>query len=138
MRKPPTRLAILLMLVLGLAVLAAGCGGDDDEDEAAPTATDTGAAMADCTGSVGVMAPITGDAASIGVEQLNFAKYAVQRYNEENDTSFEAVEGDTQLDPAQASTVAQRFVSNDEILAVVGRHGPDERQVPDVRTGRAE
>ena len=126
MRKPPTRLAILLVLLLGLAVLAAGCGGDDDEDEATPTATDTGAAAADCTGSVGVMAPVTGDAASIGVEQLNFAKYAVQRYNEENDTSFEVVEGDTQLDPAQASTVAQRFVSDDEILAVVGPAGSQE------------
>ena len=126
MRKRPTRLAILLVLLLGLAVLAAGCGGDDDEDEATPTATDTGAAAADCTGSVGVMAPITGDAASIGVEQLNFAKYAVQRYNEENGTSFEAVEGDTQLDPAQASTVGQQFVSNDEILAVVGPAGSQE------------
>jgi branched-chain amino acid transport system substrate-binding protein len=121
MRNSPTRLAILLVLVLGLAALAAGCG-DDDEDGAAPTAP----AAADCTGSVGVMAPITGDAASIGVEQLNFAKYAVQRYNEENDTSFEVVEGDTQLDPAQASTVAQRFVSDDAILAVVGPAGSQE------------
>jgi branched-chain amino acid transport system substrate-binding protein len=123
MRNSPARLAVLLVLVLGLAALAAGCGGDDD-DEAAPTAT--APAAADCTGSVGVMAPITGDAASIGVEQLNFAKYAVQRYNEENDTSFEAVEGDTQLDPAQASTVAQRFVSDDAILAVVGPAGSQE------------
>jgi branched-chain amino acid transport system substrate-binding protein len=123
MRNSPARLALLLALVLGLAALAAGCG-DDDDDEAAPTAT--APAAADCTGSVGVMAPITGDAASIGVEQLNFAKYALQRYNEENDTTFEVVEGDTQLDPAQASTVAQRFVSDDAILAVVGPAGSQE------------
>ncbi|HWH06321.1 MAG TPA: ABC transporter substrate-binding protein, partial [Gaiellaceae bacterium] len=110
-----------LVLVLGLSLVAAGCGGDEDETTggettAAATTEDGGGTAADCTGSIGVMAPITGDAASIGEEQLNFTKFAVSRFNEENGTSFELVEGDTQLDPAQASTVAQRFVSNDDIL----------------------
>jgi len=128
------RAAILLglVLVLGLSLLAAGCGGDDDEDATgggettAATTDDDGGGAADCTGSIGIMAPITGDAASIGEEQLNFTKFAVSEYNEENGTSFELVEGDTQLDPAQASTVAQRFVSDDEILAVVGPAGSQE------------
>ncbi|MDQ3066793.1 MAG: branched-chain amino acid ABC transporter substrate-binding protein [Actinomycetota bacterium] len=117
-----------LMLVLGLSLLAAGCGGDDDDAAGDTTAatTDDGSATVDCTGSVGIMAPITGDAASIGTEQLNFTKFAVSQYNEENGTSFELVEGDTQLDPAQASTVAQRFVSDDSILAVVGPAGSQE------------
>ena len=129
MRRAATLLS--LVLVLGLSLVAAGCGGDDEETTggdttAATTTDDGGAAAADCTGSVGVMAPITGDAASIGQEQLNFTKFAVARFNEANDTSFELVEGDTQLDPAQASTVAQRFVSNDDILAVVGPAGSQE------------
>ena len=119
-----------LVLVLGLSLVAAGCGGDDDEetggDTTAATTEDGGGAAADCTGSIGVMAPITGDAASIGTEQLNFTKFAVSQYNEDNGTSFELVEGDTQLDPAQASTVAQRFVSDDDILAVVGPAGSQE------------
>jgi branched-chain amino acid transport system substrate-binding protein len=120
-----------LVLVLGLSLVAAGCGGDEDEtttsgDTTASTTADGGGAAADCTGSVGIMAPITGDAASIGTEQLNFTKFAVSQYNEENGTSFELVEGDTQLDPAQASTVAQRFVSDDDILAVVGPAGSQE------------
>src|SRR5918998_1139834 len=68
----------------------------------------------------------TGDAAAIGEEQLNFGKFAVSQYNEENGTSFELVEGDTQLDPAQASTVGQRFISDDAILAVVGPAGSQE------------
>jgi branched-chain amino acid transport system substrate-binding protein len=72
------------------------------------------------------MAPITGDAGSIGTEQLNFAKFAVDRFNEENGTDFTLVEGDTQLDPAQASTVGQRFASDDDILAVVGPAGSQE------------
>jgi branched-chain amino acid transport system substrate-binding protein len=120
-----------LALVLGLSLVAAGCGGDDDDEAGGDTTTaatteDGGGAAADCTGSIGVMAPITGDAASIGTEQLNFTKFAVSQYNEENGTSFELVEGDTQLDPAQASTVAQRFVSDDDILAVVGPAGSQE------------
>jgi len=119
-----------LVLVLGLSLLAAGCGGDDDDDAAsdttAATTDDGGSAPAECNGSVGVMAPITGDAASIGTEQLNFTKFAVSQYNQDNGTSFELVEGDTQLDPAQASTVAQRFVSDDSILAVIGPAGSQE------------
>lgn len=118
-----------LVLVLGLSLLAAGCGGDDDESADGGTTaatTEDGGSAAECNGSVGVMAPITGDAASIGTEQLNFTKFAVSQYNEDNGTSFELVEGDTQLDPAQASTVAQRFVSDDSILAVVGPAGSQE------------
>jgi branched-chain amino acid transport system substrate-binding protein len=72
------------------------------------------------------MAPITGDAASIGTEQLNWGKLAVEQYNEANGTNFTLVEGDTQLDPAQASTVAPQFVSNDDIVAVVGPAGSQE------------
>jgi branched-chain amino acid transport system substrate-binding protein len=131
MRRAATLMS--LVLVLGLSLVAAGCGGDDDETTgagttAAETTGDTGGgeAAADCTGSIGVMAPITGDAASIGTEQLNFTKLAVSQYNEEHGTDFELVEGDTQLDPAQASTVAQRFVSDDDILAVIGPAGSQE------------
>jgi branched-chain amino acid transport system substrate-binding protein len=72
------------------------------------------------------MAPITGDAGSIGTEQLNWAKFAVARFNDENGTDFRLVEGDTQLDPAQASTVGQRFASDGSILAVVGPAGSQE------------
>jgi len=124
-------MALLLALVFGLSIVAAGCGGDDGGDDAAPTATEeqpaeTGGEATDCTGTVGIMGPFTGDAASIGQEQLNFAKFAVSRYNEENGTDFQLEEGDTQLDPSQASTVAQRFVSDDNILAVVGPAGSQE------------
>ncbi len=123
--------ALLLVLVLALGLLAAGCGGDDDDeagDATTEATTDTGGggAAADCSGEIGVMAPITGDAGSIGTEQLNWAKFAVDSFNDENGTDFTLVEGDTQLDPAQASTVGQRFASNDDILAVVGPAGSQE------------
>ncbi|HZN21960.1 MAG TPA: branched-chain amino acid ABC transporter substrate-binding protein, partial [Gaiellaceae bacterium] len=127
------RFWLLLALVAVLAVGAAACGGDDDDDEddgaAAPETTgggDTGGEAVDCTASIGIMGPFTGDVAAIGQEQLNWAKFAVDTFNEERGTSFELVEGDTQLDPAQASVVAPQFVDNDAIVAVVGPAGSQE------------
>ena len=126
------RFWLLLALVAVLAVAATACGGDDDDDDgaAAPETTgggDTGGGEAvDCTASIGIMGPFTGDVAAIGQEQLNWAKFAVETFNEERGTSFELVEGDTQLDPAQASVVAPQFVDNDAIVAVVGPAGSQE------------
>ena len=126
------RFWLLLALVAVLAVAATACGGDDDDDDgaAAPETTgggDTGGGEAvDCTASIGIMGPFTGDVAAIGQEQLNWAKFAVETFNEERGTTFELVEGDTQLDPAQASVVAPQFVDNDAIVAVVGPAGSQE------------
>jgi branched-chain amino acid transport system substrate-binding protein len=122
---------LLLALVAAFAIVAAGCGGDDEGDgepAAQDTgATDTGAAEAvDCTASIGIMGPFTGDVAAIGQEQLNWAKFAVDQFNEERGTTFTLEEGDTQLDPAQAATVAPQFVSNSDIQAVVGPAGSQE------------
>ena len=122
---------LLLALVAAFAIVAAGCGGDDEGDgepAAQDTgATDTGAAEAvDCTASIGIMGPFTGDVAAIGQEQLNWAKFAVDQFNEERGTTFTLEEGDTQLDPAQAATVAPQFVANSDIQAVVGPAGSQE------------
>jgi branched-chain amino acid transport system substrate-binding protein len=72
---------------------------------------------------IGFMGPITGDAAFIGKEQLGFSKYAIRRLGK---GKVGLVEGDTQLDPAQASTVGARFHANADILAVVGPAGSQE------------
>ena len=122
---------LLLALVAAFATVAAGCGGDDDGDDE-PAAQDTGATdtggteAVDCTATIGIMGPFTGDVAAIGQEQLNWAKFAVDRFNEERGTTFTLEEGDTQLDPAQAATVAPQFVSNSDIQAVVGPAGSQE------------
>ncbi|MEJ7647553.1 MAG: branched-chain amino acid ABC transporter substrate-binding protein [Nakamurella sp.] len=72
------------------------------------------------------MGPITGSAAAIGGEQLHFAELAVKNFNAQNGSTYDVVQGDTQLDPGQASTVGQQFVSNDAILGVVGPAGSQE------------
>lgn len=75
---------------------------------------------------IGVMAPITGPAGSIGTEQLNWAKLAVADFNAASGWNVELVEGDTQIDPAIAVTVAESMIADPEIYAVVGPAGSQE------------
>jgi branched-chain amino acid transport system substrate-binding protein len=114
------RLRLAGMLATAIALVIAGCSSGKS------SSSGSGGQAASCKGSVGVMGPFTGDAASIGQEQLNWAKFGLERFNAENKTSYAIVEGDTQLNPAQASTVAQQFLSNDAILGVVGPAGSQE------------
>jgi branched-chain amino acid transport system substrate-binding protein len=119
-RRSGRRPAALAIAASAAALLAAGA------DVAASGETTAPAADVDCSASIGIIAPITGPAAELGQEQVNWARFAVDRFNAEHGTDISVVEGDTQLDPAQASTVAQQFVSDDAIVAVVGPAGSDE------------
>ena len=95
-------------------------------------------ANVNCAAQIGVMAPITGQVAQIGGEQLNFAKLAVEQDNAKNKTKISVVEGDTQLQPAQATTVARQFVANDKIVALVGPAGSQEVSAIGSQITRAE
>jgi len=79
--------------------------------------------------SVGMLAPITGPAASIGADQLHWAQFYFTQWNKnKKHVQIKLVQGDTQLDPSKASTVAQSFASNGSILGVIGPAGSDEVQ----------
>ena len=78
---------------------------------------------------VGIMGPFTGGAASIGNEQLNWARLAVSDFNETTGWSVELVEGDTQLDAAIAVTVAESLLADADIYGVVGPAGSQEVEV---------
>jgi branched-chain amino acid transport system substrate-binding protein len=108
-----------------LALGVAGCGGSDDDGSNA-SSSGSKQANANCTAQIGVEAPITGQVAQIGGEQMNFAKLAVEQDNAKNKTKISVVEGDTQLQPAQATTVTRQFVANDKIVALVGPAGSQE------------
>lgn len=73
-----------------------------------------------------VMAPITGPAASIGADQLHWAQYMAAQWNKTHKLKIHIFQGDTQLDPSKASTVAQQIASNSKILGVVGPAGSQE------------
>ena len=83
------------------------------------------------TRTIGVAAPITGPAASIGQQQLRYAQFFVKRWNASKANAKQKiaiVQGDTQLgvDTAFAVKVAQSFASNSKVLAVVGPAGSQE------------
>jgi len=83
-------------------------------------------ASAQSSPKIAILGPFTGDAASVGAEQLNFAKLAVADFNKANGTSIALVEVDTQLDAAKATTGATSVVANADVLAVVGPAGSQE------------
>jgi ABC-type branched-subunit amino acid transport system substrate-binding protein len=74
---------------------------------ARPTAQ--AAATASCTKgvSIGMQAPITGPAGSIGSDQLHWAEFYFTQWNKTHKLKIHLVQQDTQLDPSKASTTAQ-------------------------------
>jgi branched-chain amino acid transport system substrate-binding protein len=77
---------------------------------------------------IGMMAPITGPAASIGDDQLHWAQFYVAQWNKAHKLKIKLTQGDTQLDPSKASTVAQQFASTGSMVGVIGPAGSDEVQ----------
>jgi branched-chain amino acid transport system substrate-binding protein len=118
---------VLLPLIAAFAVVAAGSGGASTQSPAA-----AGAALIKCgkTRTIGIAAPLTGDAASLGLQQLRWAKFFVKRYNRAHRSKkLRLVQGDTQLpNTAQALAVAHQFASNSKILALIGPAGSQEVQ----------
>jgi len=113
----------LVAAVASLAIVASAV--------ARPAATASAAAGVSCQKgvSVGMLAPITGKAASIGSDQLHWAEFYFTQWNKvKGHVKIKLVQGDTQLDPSKASTVAQSFASNGAIMGVIGPAGSDEVQ----------
>jgi branched-chain amino acid transport system substrate-binding protein len=91
----------------------------------------TSSSLAACKSGVtiGMLAPVTGPAASIGGDQLHWAQFYFTQWNKvKGHVKIKLVQGDTQLDPSKASTVAQSFASNKAIMGVIGPAGSDEVQ----------
>jgi branched-chain amino acid transport system substrate-binding protein len=125
----PAALAALAALAT-LAVAAGTAGGSTPTATKAPAASDTALIACGRTRTIGVAAPITGAAASLGQQQLRWARFYVSRYNRTHRTKLRVVSGDTQLpDTAQAIQVAERFASNTQMLGMVGPAGSQEVQV---------
>ncbi len=113
------RNVIIATAALG-ALVVAGCGSGGGSSSSGGTATKS------CVATIGMEGPLTGPVAFLGQEQLHFAQLAVARDNVANHTKISLVQGDTQLNPAQATTVTQQFTSNAKMVAVVGPAGSQE------------
>jgi branched-chain amino acid transport system substrate-binding protein len=124
------------LAVLGLSVAAAAYAGAPASSArldaaAAPAAAERAQIACGRTRTIGVAAPLTGAAASLGQQQLKWARFFVQRWNRSHPRGrLRIVSGDTQLpDTAQAIQVAERLSSNANILGIVGPAGSQEVQV---------
>jgi len=123
------RVTLVAVPVLALVIVAAAFAGTDG---GATKASSSAAAIAcGTTRTIGVAAPITGPAASIGQQQLHWAQYFVKQWNAKKANAkqkISIVQGDTQLgvDTAFAVKVAQSFASNPKMLGVVGPAGSQE------------
>src|SRR5580704_7887395 len=114
---------IIATAALG-ALAVAGCGSSGGST--ASGGSSTAAATTSCVASIGMEGPLTGPVAVLGQEQLHFAELANSMDNAANKTKISIVQGDTQLNPAQATTVTQQFTANSKIVAVVGPAGSQE------------
>ena len=126
-----TAIAALLTFSAALAVVAAAYATPNRA--AAPSAqAGSGAALVKCgkTRSIGLMAPFTGPAASIGINQVHWAQSYQRTYNATHSTKIKFVNEDTMLGSAngtaEAVKGAQALGSNPSVLGVVGPAGSNE------------
>ena len=124
---------IIAATALG-ALVVAGCGSSGGSSSASGGSS---ASTKACVATIGMEGPLTGPVAVLGQEQLHFAQLALASDNKANKTQITLVQGDTQLNPAQATTVTQQFTSNSKMLAVVGPAGSQEVQAVGPLFGRA-
>ncbi len=105
----PTRALVALLLLAALALAA--CGDGDD----------SGSSDGQTTYKLAYVGPLTGPNANLGINIRNGAAVAVEEANEAGgDVKFELAEFDTQGSPDQASTLKDRFINDQSVLAVVG------------------
>jgi len=116
----------VVIAAAALGVLSVAACGSSSSSSGGGSAAGGGTSTKACVASIGMEGPLTGPVANLGQEQLHFAELAVSQDNAANKTKISIVQGDTQLNPAQATTVTQQFTSNSKIVAVVGPAGSQE------------
>ena len=91
------KVVVAAVFTTAVVVLAATAWGSPQRSQRAASA---GNALVKCgkTRSIGLMAPFTGPAASIGGQQVDWAKYYLSTYNKAHKaTQIKFVNADTQL-----------------------------------------
>jgi branched-chain amino acid transport system substrate-binding protein len=118
MNRSRFRLAGLVVVLLSVALGLAACGDDDDGGSG-----DTGdGGGAKTTVTIAYVGPLTGDAANLGINIRDGAKTAIEEYNKKADAKYTIAlkEFDTQGDPAQATTVKDRYIADTSVIGIVG------------------
>src|SRR5919205_530276 len=119
--------ALLVAALALVAIVAAGTGGASTK---APTSAANVLVKCGKTRTLGFMAPVTGPAADIGLEQVAWAKYFVARYNRTHSKKLKLQTEDTMLGAptgtAEALKGAQALAGNANVLALAGPAGSNE------------
>ena len=115
-----------------VAVLATAAWGSTGGASKVASASNADTALVKCgkTRSIGLMAPFTGPAASIGINQVHWANFYRNSYNRTHKTKIKFVNEDTMLGAANGTAEsvkgAQALGSNPSVLGVVGPAGSNE------------
>jgi len=122
--------SILALLVAALALVAVVASGTSGASTKSPASSATALVSCGKTRTMGFMAPVTGPAADIGLEQVAWAKYYVARYNKTHSKKFKLQTEDTMLGAptgtAEALKGAQALAGNAKVLALAGPAGSNE------------
>lgn len=113
----------LLVLFFVSALVLTACGDDTEDTAPADDDTSTTAGGGDKeTLKLAYVGPLTGDAANLGILIRDGAKTAIEEYNASDDAEFkiELVEFDTKGDPAEATTVKDQYINDEEIVGIIG------------------
>jgi branched-chain amino acid transport system substrate-binding protein len=109
MNKRVGRIMALASLIL-LVVAVSGCATGKPKAAQGPV-------------KVGMMTVLTGPAASVGSEQRNWAKLAVDEFNKAGGVGgvqVELIDGDTEFDPAKSVLVGDRLAADSAVVGIVG------------------
>jgi len=126
------KVVVAAALAAALAVLATAAWGSTKGSSSVASPANAGNALVKCgkTRSIGLLAPITGPAASLGQPQVHWAQYYVNTYNRTHKKKFKFVKEDTMLGSAngtaEAVKGAQALGSNSRVLGTVGPAGSNE------------
>jgi branched-chain amino acid transport system substrate-binding protein len=114
MRRAKNSVRLGIGILVSLVVLGA-CGSDDKKS------TEGGSADGKKTIAIGMVGPLTGDNANLGVNIRDGIKVAIDEWNKKSQKyKYEVKEFDTQGDPAQAPTQKDRYIPDNSILGIVG------------------
>jgi branched-chain amino acid transport system substrate-binding protein len=112
MVRVPGKVWQAVALVALPAVVLAACGGDDNS---------SGSSGGGKTVAIAFQGPITGENSNLGLPPRDAVKLAITEANAKGgDYKFVLKEFDTQGDPAQAPTQKDKYINDDQIIALVG------------------
>jgi branched-chain amino acid transport system substrate-binding protein len=124
--------------LVAAALALAACGGTTGGSSDAGGSSSSGGSGKNCNLQIGYFGALTGDAANLGQNIKNGAKLAVDQYNAKNSScQVKLKDFDTQGDPAQASSLAQKAVDDKTLIGLVGPAFSGESKAADPKFNEA-